>query len=64
MCQPQCAGKVGDTVESVKSNEVILVSKSFRYVERSVLDLTDDSIRVLEFRSKKSEINFDSESNQ
>lgn len=57
-------GKMGDTVESVESNRVVLISKSFSYVERSVLDLKDDTIRVLELQSERNQIILDLWTNQ
>jgi len=57
-------GKMGDTVESVESNRVILASKSFSYVERSVLDLKDSTIHVLELQSDRNQISLDLWTNQ
>lgn len=50
--------QMGDTVESVSSNRVMLLSKRFRYLERSVLDLENDSFRVVEIQSERNQINF------
>jgi len=50
--------QMGDTVESVSSNRVTLLSKRFRYLERSVLDLENDSFRVVEIQSERNQINF------
>ena len=44
-------GQMGDIVDSVTSNRLSLLHKGFRYVERSMLDLNDGSIRVLEVQS-------------
>lgn len=44
-------GQMGDTIESVSSNNVMLLSKGFRYLERAVLDLDNDTIRVVEVQS-------------
>lgn len=36
----------------------MLLSKRFRYLERSVLDLENDSFRVVEIQSERNQINF------
>ncbi len=51
-------GQMGDTVESVSSNHVLLLSKSFRYVERSLLDLEQNTLRIVEVQSEDRRINF------
>jgi hypothetical protein len=57
-------GQMGDTVESVSSNHVMLLSKGFRYLERSVLDLDNETIRVVEVQSEHNPIRFDFLTNQ
>jgi hypothetical protein len=57
-------GQMGDTVESVSSNRVMLLSKRLRYLERSVLDLENDSFRVVEVQSERNQISFDFLTNQ
>lgn len=56
--------QMGDTVESVFSNRVMLLSKRLRYLERSVLDLENDSFRVVEVQSERNQIGFDFLTNQ
>jgi hypothetical protein len=46
-------GQMGDTVESVLSNRMVLLSKGVRYAERSVLDLNSNTIRVVEVQSDR-----------
>ena len=50
---------MGDTIESVASNRVMLLSKGFRYLERSVLDLDNDTIRVVEVQSERNQLSVD-----
>lgn len=57
-------GQSGDTVESVSSNRVMLLSKGFRYLERSVLDLDAQTICVVEVQSEHKHIPFDFLTNQ
>ena len=57
-------GRMGDTIESVSSNRVTLLSKGFRYVERSVLDLNDDTIHTVEVQSERNQIKLDWVTNQ
>jgi hypothetical protein len=45
-------GQMGDIVESVSSNRLVLLSKGFRYVEKSVVDLSDETIRIVEAQSE------------
>ena len=52
-------GQMGDTVESASSNRLALLSKGFRYIERSLLDLTNGSLRVVEVRSDLNSLDFD-----
>ena len=49
--QPTAPDNWGDIVESVKSNKVVLRSTGAQYVEKSVLDLDERSIRVIEFKN-------------
>lgn len=53
-------GQMGDTVESVSSNRIVLVSKGFRYVERSLLDLNNDTIRVVDVDNQRHQIHLKS----
>ncbi|HOK78328.1 MAG TPA: hypothetical protein PLW35_11480 [Verrucomicrobiota bacterium] len=57
-------GQMGDTVESMSSNHVMLLSKGFRYLERSLLDLDKDTILVVEVQSEHKQIPFDFLTNQ
>jgi len=57
-------GQMGDTIESVSSNRVALLSKGLRYVERSLLDLNNDTIRVVEVQSERNQIILDIWTNQ
>jgi hypothetical protein len=41
-----------DTVESVSSNTITLVSRGFDFFERSILDLNEDTFRVMETQSE------------
>jgi hypothetical protein len=43
----------GDRIESVTSNKVVLVSIGFKYREKSILDLQDKSIRVIELHDER-----------
>ena len=38
----------GDTIESVSSNKVVLVSVGFKYREKAILDLSEKSVWVVE----------------
>lgn len=57
-------GQMGDVVESVSSNRIALLSKGFRYVERSMLDLNTDTIRVVEVQNERNQITLDLWTNQ
>jgi hypothetical protein len=57
-------GRMGDLVESVSSNRIALLSKGFRYLERSVLDLNNDTFRVVEVQSERNQISLDIWTNQ
>jgi len=46
-------GQLGDIVESGSSNRLVLLSKGFRYLERSVLDLESETLRVVEVQSER-----------
>jgi len=52
-------GQMGDMVESVSSNRLSLLSKGFRYVERSVLDLNNNTLRVVEVQSERNQTDLD-----
>lgn len=52
-------GQMGDSIESVSSNRVMLLSRGFRYLERSVLDLDNDTIRVVEVQSERNQLSVD-----
>lgn len=41
-------GKMGDIVERSSSNRLTLLAQGFRYIERSVLDLNDNTFRIVE----------------
>jgi len=43
----------GDRIESIDSNNVVLVSIGFKYREKSALDLREKSIRVLELHDER-----------
>lgn len=47
-------GQIGDVVESVSSNEVVLLSRSHGFMERSVLRLEPLSIRAIETKNNHS----------
>ncbi len=46
--KPDPSQRIADYVEDYRSNQVFLVSKNFEYFERSVVDLTRGTIRVIE----------------
>jgi hypothetical protein len=57
-------GQMGDTIESVSSNRIALLSKGFRYLERSVLDLEKNAISVVQVESEWRPRTFDFVSSQ
>jgi len=57
-------GEMGDTIESVSSNRVALLSKGLRYTERSELDLNNYTIHVVEVQSERNRISLDIWTNQ
>ena len=56
-------GRMGDIVESVSSNRLFLLHKGFRYLERSVLDLESERIRVVQAQSEWNQLNLDTGTN-
>lgn len=57
-------GEMGDTVEVVSSNQLSLLSKGFRYVEKSILDLDQRTLRVVEVQSEHNRGNWGFWTNQ
>ena len=51
--------ETGDIIESFASNRLHLLHKGFRYVERSLLDLSSGSFTVVQVESELRPTNFD-----
>jgi len=51
--------RIGDFVEGVESNRIVVVSKAYSYVERSAVDLKTASIHVLSLEDTNLTLDFD-----